>query len=100
MIELSSLELETFMSINPLPADLVEFVQREIAIGNYNSPDEVICDSLRLLRAQQGQRDELRKELQPAIDRLDRGEGVVVKEAEIRNYIEGLFSEATANLHK
>jgi putative addiction module CopG family antidote len=88
------------MTTNALPADLVEFVQHEVAAGHYNSPEEVICDSLRLLRSKQEQLNNLRKELQPAIDRLDRGEGTVVKESEIRSYLENLFTEATAGLHK
>lgn len=81
-----------------LPADLAEFVRHEVALGHYNSPEEVICDSLRLLQSQQAQLDELRKELQPSIERLDRGEGVVVKASEIRSYIEGLYNEAIADL--
>ena len=33
-----------------LPADLIEFVQSEIANGGYASADEVVCEALRLLQ--------------------------------------------------
>jgi hypothetical protein len=38
----------------------------------------------------------MRRELQPAIERLDRGEGIVVKAGDIRASLEELFAQATA----
>ncbi len=87
------------MSINSLPADLFEFVQHEVALGHYNSPDEVICDSLRLLRSQQEQIRQLRAELQPALDELDRGGGIVVKAENLRAYLEEITTEVKAELN-
>jgi Arc/MetJ-type ribon-helix-helix transcriptional regulator len=81
-----------------LPADLAEFVQHELAAGHFQSVEEMVCESLRLLRKQREQLDELKRELGPALERLDRGEGIVVKESEIRSYLERLFAEATADL--
>lgn len=40
----------------------------------------------------------LRKDLQPSIERLDRGEGTMIKESEIRSYLEGLYHEAITDL--
>jgi putative addiction module CopG family antidote len=83
---------------NSLPADLAQFVQHELAVGRYHSVEELVCDSLRLLRSQRDRRDGLRREIAPALERLDRGEGIVVKETEIRGFLQQILADATADL--
>ncbi len=38
------------MDINELPTDLEQFVQQEIANGNYQSTDDLVAEAVRMLR--------------------------------------------------
>lgn len=62
-----------------LSKELETFISDQVKRGNYLSTDEVIGEALLLLKQEEQvkeiQREELRKELQPAIDQLRRGEG-------------------------
>lgn len=58
-----------------LPAELVQFVEDEIASGRYRSEEEVITEGLALLRQRRTRLHALRKDLAPALSRLDNGEG-------------------------
>lgn len=63
------------MSIPSLPPDLAQFVSDQIGSGKYPSEVEVVCDGLRLLKERERRLDELRAEIQPSLERLERGEG-------------------------
>jgi antitoxin ParD1/3/4 len=58
-----------------MPPDLDSFVHDAVATGMYESEEAVIVAGLRLLRERQRRIDELRDELRPALEELDRGEG-------------------------
>jgi antitoxin ParD1/3/4 len=60
------------ISISP---ELQTLVQQEFATGNYSSPDEVLLAAVRLLRDRNRRLEELRSEIRPALERLDRGDG-------------------------
>lgn len=55
--------------------ELQELVEQELASGEYASSDEVLLTAIRLLRDRSRKLHDLRQELRPAIERLDRGEG-------------------------
>lgn len=59
-----------------LPADLQEFVDRQVRQGAYRTPAEVVVDGLRIL-AEAARRDarlaDLRREVQEGIDSLAEG---------------------------
>ena len=57
-----------------LPTDLQEFVREELAAGKYESEAHLFTDALRMLRDHAQRTAALRAKLQPAIDRMDRGE--------------------------
>lgn len=76
------------MHVNGLPTDLAEFVERELQSGKYTSEEELICEALRLLRERERRKDDLREEILPALDRLDRGEGKIYNEDELRQMAE------------
>lgn len=61
-----------------IPADLQQFVDREVACGKFRSQEEVVAEGLRLLRERERKLDLLRKDLEVAIDQLERGEGLVI----------------------
>lgn len=74
-----------------IPADLQQFVHQVIADGSYKSEAEVVSQAIRLLENRQRRIEELRREIQPALDRLDRGEGLEIRnEEELRLFFEGV----------
>ena len=60
-----------------LPAALAEFVEKEVASGNYSTASEVVRDGLRMLREERAVYEEklaiLRREIQIGLDDLDAG---------------------------
>jgi putative addiction module CopG family antidote len=62
----------------PLPSDLQQFVDRQIAIGKYTSLDEMMLAGLRVLAEQeqiyQGRFEELRREVLLGVLEAERGE--------------------------
>ncbi len=74
-----------------LPPDVQEFVKQVVAAGEYGSEDEVMIAGVRALRELRQRHDELRQDIQVAIDELDRGEGepldmVAIKAEVAENY--------------
>jgi antitoxin ParD1/3/4 len=62
----------------PLPRDLEELVERKVKAGQYESASDVVVEALYLLAARdrflEGEREELRREIQIGIDQCERGE--------------------------
>jgi len=60
-----------------LPAELVEFVEREVASGDYGTASEVVRESLRLLRREKAAHDEklaiLRREVGIGVEQAKDG---------------------------
>jgi antitoxin ParD1/3/4 len=71
-----------------LPADLAEFVERQVAEGNFATESEVFRAGLCLLRERAQLRaarlEELRALVRPAIEQLDRGEGALLDVEDIK----------------
>jgi antitoxin ParD1/3/4 len=59
-----------------IPADLEARIRQKVERGEFPDAGEVIREAMRLLDEQDRQFDELRLKLQPALDQLDRGEGI------------------------
>jgi antitoxin ParD1/3/4 len=72
-----------------IPVELQQFVHTVIDAGNFKDEAEVVGQALRLLEERQRRIEELRREIQPALDQLDRGEGIKIKnEEELRLFFE------------
>ena len=60
-----------------LPQALAEFVEREVASGNYSTASEVVRDGLRMLREERAVYEEklalLRREIQNGLDDVQAG---------------------------
>jgi antitoxin ParD1/3/4 len=60
-----------------LPAEFVEFVEQEVASGEYGTASEVVRDSLRLLQREKAAREEklavLRREVNLGVDQAREG---------------------------
>lgn len=63
------------MSRSALPPHLAEFVRVQVASGRYSSEEEIVREGLELLRERDRRLEDLRGEILPALDSLDRGEG-------------------------
>ncbi len=61
------------MTSLPIPPDFAAFAREQVAAGRYASEAEVVADALRRYLAD---RDALLALLDPAIEQLDRGEGL------------------------
>jgi antitoxin ParD1/3/4 len=58
-----------------IPPDLDAFVHQVVATGTFASEEDVIVAALRLLQERERRIEDLRGELLPALEELDRGEG-------------------------
>ena len=81
-----------------IPADLQQFVHQVIDAGGYKSEAEVVGQALRLLQERQRRIEELRREVQPALDRLDRGEGIELDEDGLDAFFEDIKARSLAEL--
>jgi putative addiction module CopG family antidote len=83
-----------------LSTELENFISDQVKRGHYLSKDEVIGEALLLLKREEQlreiQREELRKQLQPAIEQLRRGEGKAYSSAE--ELIEDVISRGMQKL--
>ena len=59
-----------------IPLEFRQFVQSVIGRGGYKSEADVVGTALGLLRERETRIEQLRREIQPALERLDRGEGI------------------------
>ena len=74
-----------------IPSDFQQFVHTVIDAGSFKNESEVVGEALRLLQERQRRIEELRREIQPALDQLDRGEGIEIKdEKELRLFFEDI----------
>jgi len=75
-----------------IPLEFQQFVHAIIGRGSYRSEADVVGSALALLRDREQRSDALRREIQPALDRLDRGEGIDLDE----EGLDDLFEEIKA----
>jgi antitoxin ParD1/3/4 len=81
-----------------IPSDLQQFVHQVINAGNYKSEAEVVDQALRLLQDRQKRIEELRREVRPALDRLDRGEGIELNEDGLDAFFEDIKAQSLAEI--
>jgi antitoxin ParD1/3/4 len=75
-----------------IPAELQQFVHTVIDAGNYKDEAEVVGQALRLLQERQGRIEELKREIRPALDRLDQGEGIELDDAGLDSFFEDVMA--------
>lgn len=82
------------MVTTPLPADLSQFVESEVAAGRYSSPDEVVHTALRLLKEQLEEWRRLKADIDAGFEEIERGEGIHISdEATRKALIEAIKQE-------
>ena len=67
-----------------IPPELEQYVQQEIAGGQYRSERELILDAVRVLRELKSRHESLRQDVQLAITQSDRGESEPLDMEEIK----------------
>jgi antitoxin ParD1/3/4 len=72
------------MDINGLPINLEQFIRQELVKGKYESEADLVAKAVGLLRERERRIEELRQEILPALERLDRGEGEVLDVDDIK----------------
>lgn len=81
-----------------LPPELEKIINEKVESGLYNSPSEVVRESLRLLQQQDElkriRRDELRREIMLGREQIQSGDFVEVKASELDGFAEKLIREA------
>ncbi len=78
-----------------IPPEYQQFVQEMVGNGAFPTDSAVVGEALRLLRER---RDRLRRELQPALDRLDRGEGIDIDEESLHEFFEDIKARGRQHL--
>jgi len=59
--------------MSTLPPDLEAFVEQKISSGQFSSRDELTAEAVRLLRDLEVKRQQLKSDVQAAIDEADQG---------------------------
>ena len=62
------------MISQPLPPELGQFVEQQLALGKYQSEEELVVDAVRVLREVEAQQRQFHGDIQLGIDQLERGE--------------------------
>jgi len=74
-----------------LPAEMISFVEAEVAAGDYASASEVVRDALRLLRRERATEQEriaiLRREIERGVADADSGHLTRISAAEIAEQV-------------
>jgi Arc/MetJ-type ribon-helix-helix transcriptional regulator len=78
------------------PPDVQQFVRQEIACGNFRNEQELVVKAVRSLRDSEENFQRFRREVQEAVDSLDRGEGI---ELEGEEALAAFLDEIEAEVH-
>jgi antitoxin ParD1/3/4 len=81
-----------------IPPEFQQFVDQVIGSGRYQSADDVVSDGLRLLQERERRLQELRAEIQPALEELNRGDFIDVEQQDLRAFFGDLVAEADAEM--
>jgi antitoxin ParD1/3/4 len=81
-----------------IPSDLQQFVHQVIDSGSYKSETDVVDQALRLLQDRQKRIEKLRRDIQPALDRLDRGEGIELNEDGLDAFFEDIKAQSLSEI--
>jgi Arc/MetJ-type ribon-helix-helix transcriptional regulator len=80
-----------------ISAEVQQLVEQECALGDYQSPDDVLLEAVWLLRDRNEKLRELRRAILPALESLNRGEGRPLDMARIKAEASKRFDEVNAN---
>lgn len=76
-----------------IPSEFQQFVSSVVDRGSYKSEADVVGTALGLLRERERRIEDLRREIHPALDRLDRGEGTEFNDAELDAFFDEIKAQ-------
>lgn len=76
--------------VGTIPSDLEQFVQQQVATGEYQSQDEVVAAGLHVLREVKLRQTEFQQQVKLGVDQLDHGEGIKVAANELRSFFDDI----------
>jgi antitoxin ParD1/3/4 len=81
-----------------LTPELEKLVQRKVKSGKYQTASEVVREGLRLLEERDEQREMLRRDIQIAVEELERGDFVELDAEAIPAFVEGVKRRGARSL--
>jgi len=81
-----------------VPAEFDQFVAAQVATGRYANIEEVVAAGLQLLMQREQKLEALRALLRPAVERLDRGEGISLDEHGLDAFFQQIMDEVDRKL--
>ncbi len=78
------------------PPDVQQFVQQEIARGNFRNEQELVVKAVRSLRDSEERLQQFRRQLQERVDSFERGEAIDLEGEEA---LAAFFDEIEAEVH-
>jgi putative addiction module CopG family antidote len=82
------------MITQPLPPELGQFVEQQLALGKYQSEQELVVNAVRVLREVETQQRQFHGDIQLGIDQLERGEANEYSLDQLRERFERLKDRA------
>ena len=82
------------MISQPLPPELGQFVEQQLASGKYRSEQELVVDAVRVLREVEAQQQEFHRDIRLGMDQLERGESNHYSLEQLRERFEQLKDRA------
>ncbi len=79
-----------------IPVEFQQFVDSVIGRGSFKSEADVVGTALGLLREHERRIEDLRREIHPALERLDRGEGTEFDDAGLDAFFEEIKAQEPA----
>lgn len=83
-----------------IPPEFEQFVQNAITSGMFRDEGEVIRQALHLLQQREHRLEQLRQEIQPALERLDRGEGIELDDDSLDQFFNDIEKRGRDRLPK
>jgi putative addiction module CopG family antidote len=80
--------------------DMQQFLRSMVDQGKFHTEAEVVEEALRVLQKRQQHIEKLRQEILPAIERLNRGEGIEVSEDELDGFFDDIMTEIDPSFQK
>jgi len=81
-----------------IPAELEQFVRSALDRGLFKSETELVSEALRLLQERQRRLEELREGIRPALERLDRGDGIELDDDSLGEFFEDIKARGRKRL--
>jgi antitoxin ParD1/3/4 len=79
-----------------VPPEIEQYVVEVVASGRFDSPEAVVREAFSLLQENDRRVESLRRSVKEGFDQLDRGEGIEMDEAGLRNFFDEVQARGRA----